>query len=241
MRFEILVTETRDITLSRQRLTKAPIRLSECAGWSAPLLFAYDIRHVFSWPGSLVDICTQTGINLTKYHNSMPWKWYQSLSYRWVNVSQHLWQHLSSLMRKGSTASYGLRSFKQACAATQRGQRCSSLSASNWATAWQNQHCAPSQRVFAVHMKKPLVFCYPLSIQRRLIRLGGCLCRSESTLGTHVIVGFVMRRLSYIVCANSKGSCSSPEPSLFSYARSALFTWFGSFMFSVGRYNNFGF
>ena len=23
-----------------------------CAGWSAPLLFAYGIRHIFSWPGS---------------------------------------------------------------------------------------------------------------------------------------------------------------------------------------------
>ena len=52
MRFEILVTETRDITLSRQRTTKALIRLRGCAGWSAPLLFAYDIRHVFRWPGS---------------------------------------------------------------------------------------------------------------------------------------------------------------------------------------------
>ena len=50
MRFEILVTETRDITLSRQRTTKALIRLRGCAGWSAPLLFAYDIRHFFSWP-----------------------------------------------------------------------------------------------------------------------------------------------------------------------------------------------
>ena len=28
------------------------IRLRGCAGWSAPLLFAYDIRHIFSWPGS---------------------------------------------------------------------------------------------------------------------------------------------------------------------------------------------
>ena len=52
MRLEILVTETRDITLSRQRTTKALIRLRGCAGWSAPLLFAYDIKHVFSWPGS---------------------------------------------------------------------------------------------------------------------------------------------------------------------------------------------
>ena len=52
MRLEILVTETRDITLSRQRTTKVLIRLRGCAGWSAPLLFAYDTRHVFSWPGS---------------------------------------------------------------------------------------------------------------------------------------------------------------------------------------------
>ena len=52
MRIEILVTETRDITRSWQRTTKALIRLRGCAGWSAPLLFAYDIRHVFSWPGS---------------------------------------------------------------------------------------------------------------------------------------------------------------------------------------------
>ena len=32
MRLEILVTETRDITLSRQRTTKALIRLRGCAG-----------------------------------------------------------------------------------------------------------------------------------------------------------------------------------------------------------------
>ena len=44
MRFEILVTETKDTTLYCQWTTKALIRLR---GWSAPLLFAYDIRHVF--------------------------------------------------------------------------------------------------------------------------------------------------------------------------------------------------
>ena len=54
MRVEILITETRDISLSRQRTTKALIRLRGCAGWSAPLLFAYDIRHVSLWPGSYV-------------------------------------------------------------------------------------------------------------------------------------------------------------------------------------------
>ena len=52
MRLEIWVTENRAITLSRQLTTKALIRLRGCAGWSAPLLFAYDIRHVFSWPSS---------------------------------------------------------------------------------------------------------------------------------------------------------------------------------------------
>ena len=35
-----------------QRTTKALIRLHGCAVWSAPLLFAYDIKHIFSWPGS---------------------------------------------------------------------------------------------------------------------------------------------------------------------------------------------
>ena len=50
MRLEILVTETRDMTQSRQRTTKALIRLRGCAGWSTPLLFAYYIRHfLMAW------------------------------------------------------------------------------------------------------------------------------------------------------------------------------------------------
>ena len=49
---EISAIESKDIILSKQRTTKALIRLRGCAGWSAPLLFAYDIRHIFSWPGS---------------------------------------------------------------------------------------------------------------------------------------------------------------------------------------------
>ena len=52
MRLEILVKETRNITLSRQRTTKTLIISRGCAGWFAPLLFTYDIRQVFSWPGS---------------------------------------------------------------------------------------------------------------------------------------------------------------------------------------------
>ena len=40
--------------------------------------------------------------------------------------------------------------------------------------------------VFAVRMKKPWVLSYPLSAQRRLIRLGGCPGWSESSLGAQV-------------------------------------------------------
>ena len=61
---EISAIESRDIILSKQRTTKALIRLRRCAGWSAPLLVASDKRHIFSWLGSFVfvrgvymDIC----------------------------------------------------------------------------------------------------------------------------------------------------------------------------------------
>ena len=46
------------ITLSRQRTTKVLIRLRGCAGWSAPLLFAYG-RMVFSWCGSHINEALQ--------------------------------------------------------------------------------------------------------------------------------------------------------------------------------------
>ena len=44
-RLEISDIETRDIILSRQRTTQVLIRLCRCAGWSAPLLFAYGINR----------------------------------------------------------------------------------------------------------------------------------------------------------------------------------------------------
>ena len=67
--------------------------------------------------------------------------------------------------------------------------------------------CAPSEdsdqpghppRVFAVHMKKARVLSYPLSAQQ-LIRLGGWLGWSESSLGgrTYHFVCFVMRQLIF--------------------------------------------
>ena len=40
-KLEILDIETRGIILSKQRITRALTRLRRCAGWSAPLLFAY--------------------------------------------------------------------------------------------------------------------------------------------------------------------------------------------------------
>ena len=44
-RLEISDIETRSIILSRQWTTKVLIRLFGCAGWSAPLLFAYGINR----------------------------------------------------------------------------------------------------------------------------------------------------------------------------------------------------
>ena len=44
--------------------------------------------------------------------------------------------------------------------------------------------------VFAVRMKKAWVLSYPLSIQRRLTRLGGCPGWSESSLGAHSFCWF---------------------------------------------------
>ena len=51
-RLEILDIETRGIILPQQWITKVLIRLRGCTGWSAPLLFAYGKKRVFSWGGS---------------------------------------------------------------------------------------------------------------------------------------------------------------------------------------------
>ena len=42
---DIVDEKTRAIILSRQRTTKALIRLLGCTGWSAPLLFVYGINR----------------------------------------------------------------------------------------------------------------------------------------------------------------------------------------------------
>ena len=83
----------------------------------------------------------------------------------------------------------------------------------NWSASCQSQHndCAPSEdshqpgnppsliRVFAVRMKKAWVLSFPLSAQRRLIRLGGCPDWSESSWPHSHFVCFVMRRLIFLV------------------------------------------
>ena len=73
--------------------------------------------------------------------------------------------------------------------------------------------CAPSEdsdqpghlpsliRVIDFRFKKPWVLGYPLSIQRRLIKLGWCPCWSESSLGTQVIL------LLFFSCCNSYQFC----------------------------------
>ena len=48
----------------------------------------------------------------------------------------------------------------------------------------------PVWSVFAVRMKKPWDLCYPLSAQRRLIRLGRCPGWSESSLDGHSFCWF---------------------------------------------------
>ena len=48
---ELLDIASIHIILSKQQTTKVLIRLRGCTGWSAPLLIAYGIRHIFAWPG----------------------------------------------------------------------------------------------------------------------------------------------------------------------------------------------
>ena len=50
-KIEISRVASLDIILSNKRITKALIRLRGCAGWSAPLLFAYPRKQVFTRQG----------------------------------------------------------------------------------------------------------------------------------------------------------------------------------------------
>ena len=65
--------------------------------------------------------------------------------------------------------------------------------------------------VFAVRMKKPWVLSYPLSTQRRLIRLGRCTGWSESSLGAQVILLVLSWGGSYILTTSSSAKHSVLE------------------------------
>ena len=95
MRLESLVTETRDITLSRQRTAKALIRLRGCAGWSAPLLSAYDIRHVFSCPGAYV--FAHLSRRLTRWPYSIPMVRCPSVVHTFK--LEYPWDHLANIVQ----------------------------------------------------------------------------------------------------------------------------------------------
>ena len=97
------------IILSKKRTTKVLIRQRGCAGWSAPLLFAYVIRHIFTWPGLNVDLKTvalTTGNSHLSCRTTKPTKWYVrpaktqiSLGIRpvWSESSLSTWRKLGSL------------------------------------------------------------------------------------------------------------------------------------------------
>ena len=51
------------------------IRLHGCAGWSAPLLFAYGIRHIFAWPGPNHLIFSLTQHRILSESRSYPNHW----------------------------------------------------------------------------------------------------------------------------------------------------------------------
>ena len=72
---EILGVETRGFVLSMQRITKALIRLLECAGWPASLLFSYginrfshDVAHIKSARQDRTNHCLLPLTNLGIWH-----------------------------------------------------------------------------------------------------------------------------------------------------------------------------
>ena len=72
-----MTVETRDIILSRQRITKALIRLHGCAGWSAPLLFAYG-KNKFSHDGAQIrvyNVCQTECIFECLTVTKLRWDW----------------------------------------------------------------------------------------------------------------------------------------------------------------------
>ena len=79
---------SRGIILSTQLTTKALIRLHRCAGWSAPLLFAYGIRQVFSWYGPYTSKRLYMGIHQHTVTGTV-WNWKLKIAYCWLCWWKH--------------------------------------------------------------------------------------------------------------------------------------------------------
>ena len=154
-------------------------RLAEWIGWSESLLVAQAILLVLSCSGSYS--IKQLAFTTRSIANAY-----------WTDTNISTWLHVRLLviffMQDRGCTKYNVQ------------QNIISL----WATTWQNQQneCAPTEdsdqpghppsliRVFAVCMKKPWILSYPLSAQRRMIRLGGFPGWSEASLGAHSFCWF---------------------------------------------------
>ena len=72
----------------------------------------------------------------------------------------------------------------------------------------------PVWSVFTVRLKKALVLSYPLSAQRRLIRLGGCPGCSESSLGTQSFCWFC-HAAAHLFLLMRRQLCPPPHTHIF--------------------------
>ena len=79
---EILDIASMDIILSNQRTTKALIRLRGCAGWSAPLLFAYG-KNRFSNDVAQITVCSDNYSNFFKCPNYFDFSFMATSSINW--------------------------------------------------------------------------------------------------------------------------------------------------------------
>ena len=58
-----------------------------CAGWFVPLLFAYDIRHVFSWPSSYIFVWTNFGFSEFFLFPVFQQPCFWAKTYKWYSVN----------------------------------------------------------------------------------------------------------------------------------------------------------
>ena len=150
------------------------IRLRGCACWSAPLLFAYGIRHVFAWPGpyDIVDLLVDNhamSVSLTSVCHFR--RWSRVLH---ETLESHLHHNVTYFNHKGAASWQHQQNYL--CATSEDSDQpglgirpvwsVSSLSA--WRKLWS----------LATHWTQT----------KTLIRLGIRPGWSESSLGTHVIL-----------------------------------------------------